>query len=197
MDRQSQIWFRGFDLYCASESWGRDADCPPTRTLGTAPHLWPVLDRHEPVEAVPLRGEFPFDPRASLVALLLPRVDPETSISRSPIRRSALTAQDPDLDFHHVEPACMFRRIMKFQVPKNAVCLGRREGFTMPWLQSSVITSPRGSDRRPDNGYRCRSRNTALGEVARGALVRHPTCCQDLCASRKTNRLAVPLRLYS
>ena len=77
-----------------------------------------------------LRGEFPFDPRASLVALPLPRVDlgdEYFTLANSTIE--TLTAQDPDLDFHHVEPARMFRRIMKFQALKNAVCLGCREGF--------------------------------------------------------------------
>ena len=77
-----------------------------------------------------LRGELPFDPRARLVALALPRVDlgdEDFTLANSAIQ--ALTAQYADLDFHHVEPARMFRRVVKLQALKDAVCLGRREGF--------------------------------------------------------------------
>ena len=60
----------------------------------------------------------------------MPRVDlgdEDFTLANSAIQ--TLTAQYADLDFNHVEPARMFRRIMKFQALKNAVCLGCREGF--------------------------------------------------------------------
>jgi hypothetical protein len=72
-----------------------------------------------------LRSELPFELRARLVALPLPRVDfrdEDFALANSPIQ--TLTAQYADLDFHHVEPARMFRRMMKLQALKNAVCLG-------------------------------------------------------------------------
>src|SRR3984957_10425282 len=99
-----------------------------------------------------LRCEFPVDPRAGLVAFPLPRVDfgnEDLTLTNSAIQTS--TAQYTDLDFHHVEPARMLRRIMKLQALKNAVCLGRRERFVQGPGRVSCCPSPRGSDPRPDN----------------------------------------------
>ena len=39
----------------------------------------------------------------------------------------ALAAQDPDLDFDHVEPACMFGRVVELETQQGAPCLGGRE----------------------------------------------------------------------
>src|ERR1700709_66988 len=77
-----------------------------------------------------MRCELPFDPRAGRVALPLPRIDfgnEDGAFADTAIQ--TLTAQDTYLDFHHVQPTRVFRRVMKLKALENAVCFRRRESF--------------------------------------------------------------------
>ena len=78
-----------------------------------------------------------------------------------------LTAQHADLDFHHVEPTGVFRCVMKLQTLKDAMRLGRREGFVQRSRTVSGKIVQHHADPGPprDNGYRpdraCRRQSRA------------------------------------
>ena len=75
-------------------------------------------------------SEHPFDTRLGFVALFFPGgdlCDQLLAVTDLPIE--ALTTQDANLDFHHVEPACVLGRVMEFQAAQHTVSLGRRKSF--------------------------------------------------------------------
>ena len=64
------------------------------------------------------------------VALSLPGFDfGDEGLPFADAAIQTLTAQYADFDFHHVEPARMFRCVMKLQALKDAMRLGRRKGL--------------------------------------------------------------------
>ena len=72
--------------------------------------------------------EHPLDASAAIVALAFPGCDFGDELFAAvdaPIE--ALTAKDADLDFDHVEPACVLGRVMELDPPQHAVRLCRWE----------------------------------------------------------------------
>jgi len=74
-------------------------------------------------------GEHPLDACGAAVSAFFPGCDfcdQFLTACDAPIK--ALTAQDPDLDLNHVEPACMFWGVVKLQAAQHASGFSRGKG---------------------------------------------------------------------
>ena len=74
-------------------------------------------------------GEAPLDGDGLLIATLLPGTHLTLQfLHRCYAAREALASQSRKLDFGHIQPASMQRRMMDFQFGREPTCFGRRKG---------------------------------------------------------------------
>jgi hypothetical protein len=74
--------------------------------------------------------EHPFDACSCGVALSLPCADfGDEAVGVVDPAIQALAAQDPNLDFDHVQPAGVLGGVVKLQAPQDAASFGGREGL--------------------------------------------------------------------
>src|SRR5215470_19659497 len=121
-----------------------------------------------------LCGEHPFDKSPDLVALSFPGGDlGDQLLSLTDSPAEALAAQHTDLDLHHVEPARVLWRVVELQSAKDATGFRRWEGF----VQRSGEVSRQIVHHHADQVCLwigdINEVAHALGEITRGALVRH------------------------
>jgi len=75
-------------------------------------------------------GETPVDSRSRSVAAVLPSCDLlRQALFVRDASVQALSMQDTEFDFSHIEPTAMLGGVMDFQFGGNAAGLGRRKGF--------------------------------------------------------------------
>ena len=104
-----------------------------------------------------------------------------------------LAAQHADFDLDHVQPTGVFGRVVELQALQEAMRLWRAESLVQGAHAVGRKIVHDDSDAIRVGIVRIGEIAHAMGEVAGGPVVGH----LHLCVSRKTNRLAVPLRLYS